>query len=208
MYPISYLWRSAQRYPDRVAIHSPEGDLTFRELADTVCERAATLAALDPDDSSRVGIGAANSVDHLITLLAGAWAGRNTLTLVNIPANNSGNIEIWGKSSPSVATWTKMTSYDAQLGPTHPATLAGGLAADVAVTTPRTSLANYANRYKQFQVRVKEADGSITTIPHCASGTTASATDDRCVNSAIAYTLIDGTNVDAGIKVIFKLKAF
>ncbi len=76
MYPISYLWRSAQRYPDRVAIHSPEGDLTFRELADTVCERAATLAALDPDDSSRVGIGAANSVDHLITLLAVLAAGK------------------------------------------------------------------------------------------------------------------------------------
>ena len=167
---------------------------------------SATDASLTTDPSADTNLLAANQ-NNLLNLPAGAWATRSTLTLVNIPANNSGNIEIWGKASPSVANWTKMTSYDAQLGPTHPATLAGGLAADVAVTTPRTSLANYANRYKQFQVRVKEADGSVTTIPHCASGTTVSAVDDRCVNSAIAYTLVDGTNVDAGIKLIFKMKA-
>lgn len=76
MYPINYLWRSAQRYPSRIAIYSPEGNLTFAELAAAVHERAAALVVLDPAESSRVGIGAANSVDHLITLLAVLAAGK------------------------------------------------------------------------------------------------------------------------------------
>ncbi|MBO3277020.1 class I adenylate-forming enzyme family protein [Pseudomonas schmalbachii] len=76
MYPIDYFWRSAERFPNRPAIISKSGILTFRELADTVLSRAATLASIDPLPGSRVGIGAANSVDHLVALLAVLAAGK------------------------------------------------------------------------------------------------------------------------------------
>ena len=87
---------------------------------------SATDISLTTDPSADTNLQATNQ-NNLITVPAGAWAVRNTLTLVNIVANNSGNIEIWGKASPSVAAWTKMTSYDAQLGTAHPAALVGGL---------------------------------------------------------------------------------
>lgn len=70
MYPIDFLWRAAHRYPNRVAIISPTGNLSFRELADVVLARAAALTALDPVPRSRVCVGAANTVDHLLAILA------------------------------------------------------------------------------------------------------------------------------------------
>lgn len=76
MYPIDYLWRSAQRYPNRIAVYSPQGNLTFKELGAIVFKRAAALVAIDPIAGTRVGIGAANSVDHLIALLATLAAGK------------------------------------------------------------------------------------------------------------------------------------
>ena len=76
MYPIDFLWRAAQRHPCRTAIVSPDGNLTFEALAAEVLRRAATLARLDPLPRSRVGIGAANSVDHLLSLLAVLAAGK------------------------------------------------------------------------------------------------------------------------------------
>jgi acyl-CoA synthetase (AMP-forming)/AMP-acid ligase II len=76
MYPIDYLWRSACRHPDRPAVISPTGDLSFRQLADTVLQRAAALTALDPAPGSRVAVGAANSVDHLVAILAILAAGK------------------------------------------------------------------------------------------------------------------------------------
>ena len=100
-----------------------------------------------------------------------------------------------------------MSTYDLQLGANAPAGLANNLQAEVAVTTPRTSLANYAFRYKQFQVRLRESDGSITTMPHCSTGMTVSATDSRCAGAAVAYQLADGTNVDVGIKLLFNMKS-
>ncbi|WP_434666808.1 AMP-binding protein [Paraburkholderia sp. A3BS-1L] len=76
MYPIDFLWRAAHRYPRRTAIVSPYGNLTFEALAAEVLRRAAALARLDPLPRSRVGIGAANSVDHLLSLLAVLAAGK------------------------------------------------------------------------------------------------------------------------------------
>jgi acyl-CoA synthetase (AMP-forming)/AMP-acid ligase II len=76
MYPINFLWRSAERFPQRTALIDASGSLTFRELADTVLARASVLTALDPLPDSCVGIAAANSVDHLLTLLAVMAAGK------------------------------------------------------------------------------------------------------------------------------------
>lgn len=76
MYPIDFLWRAAHRYPNRVAIISPTGNLSFRELADVVLARAAALTALDPVPRSRVCVGAANTVDHLLAILAILAAGK------------------------------------------------------------------------------------------------------------------------------------
>ncbi|SAK57104.1 long-chain fatty acid--CoA ligase [Caballeronia temeraria] len=70
MYPIDFLWRAVQRHPHRTAVVSPAGSLTFTALAAEVLRRAAALVTLDPQPRSRVCIGAANSVDHLLTLLA------------------------------------------------------------------------------------------------------------------------------------------
>lgn len=76
MYPITFLWRSAERFPTRTALIDANGSLTFRELADTVVARAFALTILDPLPGSYVGIAAANSVDHLLTLLAVMAAGK------------------------------------------------------------------------------------------------------------------------------------
>ena len=70
MYPIEYLWRAVERHPDRVAVISPEITLSFRQLRSAVLARAADLTRLDSQPGSRVCVGAANSVDHLLTILA------------------------------------------------------------------------------------------------------------------------------------------
>ncbi|SAK76574.1 class I adenylate-forming enzyme family protein [Caballeronia ptereochthonis] len=76
MYPIDFLWRAVQRHPYRTAVVSPAGSLTFTALATEVLRRARALVTLDPQPRSRVCIGAANSVDHLLTLLAVLAAGK------------------------------------------------------------------------------------------------------------------------------------
>ena len=90
MYPIEYFWRAAQRFPDRKAVIGPGGALTFRELARTVLARAAAISALDPGVSSMVCVGAANTVDHLVSILAVMAAGK-----VWVPLNpRSGDPEL------------------------------------------------------------------------------------------------------------------
>lgn len=75
MYPIDYLWRSATRFPHNVAVISGVGHLTYSQLANVVLERAAELCALNAEDGAPVCIGAANSVDHLVQILAVLAAG-------------------------------------------------------------------------------------------------------------------------------------
>ncbi|CAG4889866.1 class I adenylate-forming enzyme family protein [Paraburkholderia saeva] len=76
MYPVDFLWRAAHRHPNRIAVVSPSGDLTFGALAAQVLARAAALSRLDPLPRSRVCVGAANSVDHLVAILAILAAGK------------------------------------------------------------------------------------------------------------------------------------
>lgn len=70
MFPIDFFWRAAQRWPDRIAIDTPDGPIHYATLAARVKALAAGLSALDPALQSRVAICAGNSADHITALLA------------------------------------------------------------------------------------------------------------------------------------------
>lgn len=70
MYPIDFFWRAAQRWPQRIAIETPQQAITFETLAAQVRALAAAFTALDPTPQSRVGICAGNSAEHIAALLA------------------------------------------------------------------------------------------------------------------------------------------
>ena len=70
MFPIDFFWRAAQRWPDRIAIDTPNGPIHYLTLANRVKALAAGLTALDPALQSRVAICAGNSADHITALLA------------------------------------------------------------------------------------------------------------------------------------------
>ena len=76
MVPIDFLWRAVERFPKRVAVISAGGTLSFEQLAGRVRARAAAITTLAPVPASRVGVGAANSVDHLVAILAVLAAGK------------------------------------------------------------------------------------------------------------------------------------
>jgi len=76
MYPIDFFWRSVARFPDAPAVIGPKGTISFGELKSIVLQQAAAITALDPDVGSRVAIGAANTVEHLVALLSTFAAGK------------------------------------------------------------------------------------------------------------------------------------
>jgi fatty-acyl-CoA synthase len=76
MYPIEFFWLAANRFPERTAVIAPGRTLTFRELARLVLEWAAAIAAKDSGQEEIVCVGAANTVDHLIAILAVLAAGK------------------------------------------------------------------------------------------------------------------------------------
>ena len=76
MYPIEFFWRAARRFPDEPAIIGPDGQLTFSGLARRVIDRATGLLEIDPSPDRPVCIGAANTIDHLVSLLAVLAAGK------------------------------------------------------------------------------------------------------------------------------------
>lgn len=76
MYPIDFFWRAAERWPDNVAIDTPDGVIRYDALAGQVAALAAALNALDPAPQSRVGICAGNSAGHIAALLAVLASGK------------------------------------------------------------------------------------------------------------------------------------
>ncbi|MEZ2298389.1 class I adenylate-forming enzyme family protein [Variovorax sp. RCC_210] len=70
MYPIDFFWRAAERWPERIAIDAPEGEIRYDALARRVAALAAALVELDAAPQSRVGICARNSAEHITALLA------------------------------------------------------------------------------------------------------------------------------------------
>ena len=103
MYPIDFLWRAAERHPNRIAIFSPAGDWSFRELAGEVLSRAAALSAIDPIPGSRICVGAVNTVDHLIAILAILAAGKVWVPLN--PRNGDPNCAVSSASSNLRSCW-------------------------------------------------------------------------------------------------------
>ncbi|CAN5392323.1 AMP-binding protein [soil metagenome] len=76
MFPIDFFYRSERLSPARVAVRDESGTLTYGELRLRVDAVAKALQTLDPTAGSRVGICAANSVDHLTALLAVLASGK------------------------------------------------------------------------------------------------------------------------------------
>ena len=81
MFPIDFFWRASLRWPDRIAIDTPNEPITYNELARKVKALAGGLIALDPQLQSRVAICAGNSADHIIALLAILACGKSWVPL-------------------------------------------------------------------------------------------------------------------------------
>jgi len=76
MRPIDFLLRGAQRFPDKVAVSGPEGELTYAELVSRTQSLAAAFQSLVPDPRGRIAICAGNHLAHVVALLACLLAGR------------------------------------------------------------------------------------------------------------------------------------
>jgi acyl-CoA synthetase (AMP-forming)/AMP-acid ligase II len=70
MIPFELFRRAAQRHPNNAALIHDHGMLTFAELANRVLKLAHLLVRIDPKPQSRVALGASNSVEHIIGILA------------------------------------------------------------------------------------------------------------------------------------------
>lgn len=80
MMPVDNFFRSADRWPDRIAVEILDGDsiqkITYAALAASVNALATALQAIDPAPQSRVGICAYNNYQHLLGWLATYAAGK------------------------------------------------------------------------------------------------------------------------------------
>jgi acyl-CoA synthetase (AMP-forming)/AMP-acid ligase II len=76
MYPIDLFWKSALRHGDRPAVITGGDSIDYNELSRIIQSRAGRLLSVDPLLGSHVALGAANTPDHLIALLAIFAAGK------------------------------------------------------------------------------------------------------------------------------------
>jgi len=76
VYPIDFFLRAAARYPDRIALDTPQGVWTYRTLRDEALSLAAAMQSLDATAQSRVAICAGNTAQHVVALLAVLAAGK------------------------------------------------------------------------------------------------------------------------------------
>jgi len=81
MFPIDFLYASARRRPDAVAVEAPGARLTYAQLVARVDAIASGLQGIDPAPQSRVGICGHNTLDHLLALLATMAAGKTWVPL-------------------------------------------------------------------------------------------------------------------------------
>ena len=92
MMPVDNFFRSARRWPKRIAVEILKNDrvqtICYGDLAQTVNALAAALQAIDPEPQSRVGICAYNNYEHLVAWLATYAAGK-----VWVPLNPRNGIE-------------------------------------------------------------------------------------------------------------------
>ena len=80
MMPIDNFFRSAARWPNRIAVEINDGvdqrKITYSDLAQSVNALANALQTIDPSPQSCVGICAYNSFEHLLGWLATYAAGK------------------------------------------------------------------------------------------------------------------------------------
>lgn len=76
MYPIDFFFRAAERFPERIALDGPQGQVSYAQLAQQTRTLAAALQHLDPAPQTRVAICAANSAQHILALLAVLASGK------------------------------------------------------------------------------------------------------------------------------------
>jgi acyl-CoA synthetase (AMP-forming)/AMP-acid ligase II len=101
MFPIEFFYRAAQVHASRIAIESPQGRITYGELATTVRALAVALQFRDPDPGSRVGLCAANSADYIVGMLAILAAGKIWVPL-NYRSTSSEIKRILDTTEPSI----------------------------------------------------------------------------------------------------------
>ena len=105
MLPVDNFFRSARRWPERIAVEILENErvqkITYADLAEAVNALAAGLQAIDPEPQSRVGICAYNNYEHLLALLAAYAAGKVWVPLN--PRNGSEELDrIIALTEPSI----------------------------------------------------------------------------------------------------------
>ncbi len=76
MHPIDFFYRASRLYGNNIALESPHESVSYSQLVQRVKAAAAALQELDPGAQSRVGICSANTVEHIIALLAVLAAGK------------------------------------------------------------------------------------------------------------------------------------
>jgi fatty-acyl-CoA synthase len=81
MYPIEFFWRSVTRFPHLPAVINPDGWVDYATLGRLVYGTAEAICERDTALGSFVGLGAANTVDHLTALLAIMAAGKTWVPL-------------------------------------------------------------------------------------------------------------------------------
>lgn len=101
MLPIEHFHRAARRWPDRTAVETADGTLSFAELHRRAMALAAAFQALDPAPQSRVGICGYNTPEHLLAWLATFAAGKTWVPLN--PRNGREELDrIVGLTEPSI----------------------------------------------------------------------------------------------------------
>lgn len=101
MLPIDFFLRASQVYPERVAIASPAGQITYAQLRSRVDALAVALQRLDPEAGSIVGLCAQNSPDYIVAMLAIMAAGKVWMPL-NYRSTGSEIQRIIDATEPSI----------------------------------------------------------------------------------------------------------
>ena len=105
MLPVDNFFRSARRWPERIAVEILENERGSKNylcrFSEAVNALAAGLQAIDPEPQSRVGICAYNNYEHLLAWLAAYAAGKVWVPLN--PRNGSEELDrIIALTEPSI----------------------------------------------------------------------------------------------------------
>ncbi|MFT0548674.1 class I adenylate-forming enzyme family protein [Allopusillimonas ginsengisoli] len=113
MYPIELFFKATRQFREKTAIRSPQGNLTFEQLANKVNSLAVALQYMDATTSSRVGVCGENTVEHVVCLLAVMAAGKTWVPLNSRNAVSELNRTIaFTEPSIVIATQEYLTSLD------------------------------------------------------------------------------------------------